>query len=77
MRKLLRTSVLVLALAVPAFAGDIPYMVTSPPPPPPDATQQGDIQSGVTGDIPNMVTGEIPYDITLSVLVALLVAPLA
>jgi hypothetical protein len=54
MRKFIRASVLVLALAVPAFAGDIPYNVT------------GDIPNGttVTGDIPNDVTGNIPYGVT-------------
>jgi hypothetical protein len=47
MRKLIHASVLVLALAIPAFAGDIPNMVTSTPPPA-NITQQGDIPNGVT-----------------------------
>ena len=36
MRKTLRASVLMLALCVPAFAGDIP-MVPAPQPPPPSS----------------------------------------
>lgn len=78
MRKLLRASVLVMALAIPAFAGNIPNMVTSPPPPPSDATQQGDMQNGVEGNIPNDVTGNIPYDDAMSsVLVTLLIGLIA
>jgi hypothetical protein len=64
MRKFIRASVLVLALAIPAFAGNIPYGVTSPPPSPPDSiTECGDMPNGATatGDIQNGVTGEIPY----------------
>jgi hypothetical protein len=54
MRKIIRASVLVLALAIPAFAGDIPNDVID------------DIPNGVvsTGNIPNDATGEIPYGIT-------------
>jgi hypothetical protein len=59
MRKVIRAFVLVLALAMPAFAGDIPYNVTSTPPP--DSTRQaGDIQNGATGEIPNGVTSSEP-----------------
>lgn len=75
MRKVIRASMLVLALAMPAFAGDIPNNVTSPPPP--NATQEGEIPDAVTGDIPNNVTGEIPYNVTESVLVTLLVGLIA
>jgi hypothetical protein len=57
MRKVIRASVLVLALAMPAFAGDIPNNVTSPPPS--NSTTQ-------TGEIPNNATGEIPYNVTSS-----------
>jgi hypothetical protein len=60
MRKFIRASVLVLALTFPAFAGDIPYGVTSAPPPAPIA-ECGDIPNGATGYIPNGVTGEIPF----------------
>ncbi len=66
MRKIIRASVLILALAIPAFAGDIPNDVTSKPPTN-ATTQAGDIQNGVTGDI--------PYDVTsvwLNLLVALI-----
>jgi hypothetical protein len=54
MRKVIRASVLVLALAIPAFAGEIPFGVT------------GEIPNGATttGDIPNNVTGNIPYGAT-------------
>lgn len=53
MRKIIRASVLVLALAIPAFADDIPNGIT------------GYIPNGVTstGDIPNNATGDIPYGI--------------
>lgn len=65
MRKFIRASVLVLALAIPAFAGEIPYGVTSPPPPPhASITECGDMPNGDTGDIPNGVTGDIPYGAT-------------
>lgn len=75
MRNVIRASVLIMALAMPAFAGDIPFNVTSPPPPPANTTQQGDIQNGVTGEIPNDVAGEIPYNVTgSSVLVTIIVA---
>lgn len=76
MRKAIRAFVLVMALAIPAFAGNIPYDVAPPPPPPPDATAQaGDMQNEVAGEIPNNATGNIPYDVTTSlVLVSLLVA---
>lgn len=57
MRKLVRASVLVMALAIPAFAGEIPNMVTSTPPPS-NTTQPG--------EIPNMAIGEIPYGATSS-----------
>ena len=72
MRKLVRASVLVMVLAMPAFAGEIPYDVASPPPA--NTTQQGDIPNGLAGDIPNNVTGDIPYNITgSSIWVSLLV----
>ena len=71
MRKVIRAFVLVMALAIPAFAGDIPNDVASPPPS--NVTQQGDMPNGVAGDIPNDVTGDIPYGVTGSVLVTLLV----
>ncbi len=70
MRKLIRASVLVLALAIPAFAGDIPNGVTAQPPS--NTTQPGDIPNGVIGDIPNGVTSSEP---TISeVLIDLLLA---
>lgn len=34
MRKALRTSLMILVLAAPAYAGDIPFGVAPPPPPP-------------------------------------------
>jgi hypothetical protein len=54
MRKFIRASVLILALTVPAFAGEIPNGVTGYIPN--GATAAGDIQNGVTGDIPYGVT---------------------
>jgi hypothetical protein len=62
MRKFIRASVLVLALAIPAFAGEIPFGATANIPN--GVTAAGDIQNGVTGDIPNNVTGDIPYGAT-------------
>jgi hypothetical protein len=72
MRKIIRASVLVLALAIPAFAGNIPNNLTDNIPNgvtstgniPNDATSTGYIPNGVVGEIPNNVTGEIPYGIT-------------
>jgi hypothetical protein len=43
MRKTIRASVLILALAMPAFAGEIPYGITSTPTT--DTTTQGDMQN--------------------------------
>jgi hypothetical protein len=59
MRKAIRASVLIMALAVPAFAGEIPYGVTSTPPAETPA-QPGNIQNGVTGEIPYGVTSSEP-----------------
>jgi hypothetical protein len=62
MRKFIRISVLVLALAIPAFADDIPNGVTDDIPN--GATATGYIPNGVTGEIPNNAAGEIPYGAT-------------
>jgi hypothetical protein len=64
MRKIIRASVLIMALAAPAFAGYIPNGAIDPPPP--NVTQSDNIPNGATsaGDIPNNATGEIPYGIT-------------
>jgi hypothetical protein len=62
MRKVIRASVLVLALAIPAFAGNIPYGVTGDIPNGASVTRE--IQNGVAGDMQNGVTGEIPYGTT-------------
>jgi hypothetical protein len=70
MRKLLRASVLVLVLAIPAFAGDIPNGVAAPPPS--NTTQPGDIPNGVTGEIPYGVTSSEPT--TTEILIDLLFA---
>jgi hypothetical protein len=59
MRKFIRASVLVLALAIPASAGEIPFGVTGNIPN--GASVTGEIPNGVAGDIPNGVTGYIPY----------------
>jgi hypothetical protein len=66
MRKFIRASVLVMALAVPAFAGDIPYGVTGYIPN--GATAAGEIQNGVTGDIPYGVTSQPLIDALLALL---------
>lgn len=59
MRKFIRASVLVLALAIPAFAGEIPFGVTGDIPN--GATATSETQNEVAGEIPNGVTGEIPF----------------
>lgn len=59
MRKSIRASVLVLVLAVPAFAGEIPFGVTGDMPN--GATATSETQNEVAGEIPNGVTGSIPY----------------
>jgi hypothetical protein len=70
MRKFIRASVLVLALAIPAFAGEMPCGVTGDIPNnvtgniPNGDTTTGYIPNGVAGEIPNNVTGDIPYGVT-------------
>ena len=56
LRLLCVTSAFTLALAIPAFAGDIQTGVTSPPPPQ-TVTANGDIQTTVTGQ-EETVSGE-------------------
>ena len=74
MRKTIRAFVLVLALAVPAFAGEIPNGAKGEIPN--GVAAAGYIPNGVAGEIPNGVTGEIPYGVTsqpiLDALLALL-----
>ena len=64
--KIIRVGLLVMALAVPVFAGEIQYGVTA----------AGDIPFGVTvaGEIQNdvNVAGDIPYDVTLLALLRLI-----
>jgi hypothetical protein len=75
MRKFIRASVLVLVLAVPAFAGYIPYGATGEIPN--GANSTGYIPYGVTstGNMPNGVTGEIPYgDISQPILIDVLLS---
>lgn len=68
MRKTIRAFVLVLALAVPAFAGDIPNGVKGDIPN--GITSMGDIPNGVTstGDIPNGATSQPLIDVLLALL---------
>lgn len=66
MRKFLRASVLLLALTVPAFAGDIPYGVTGESPN--GASAAGETQNGFTGDIPYGVTSQPLIDALLALL---------
>lgn len=61
MRKFIRASVLVMALAIPAFAGNIPNNLTGNIPN--NETLSGEMQNGVTGDIPYGV-----IDVLLSLL---------
>jgi hypothetical protein len=69
MRKFIRASVLVLALAAPAFAGYIPNGVTGEIPN--GATAEGYIPNGVTS------TGDIPYGATSQPLIDALLALLS
>jgi hypothetical protein len=64
MRKFIRISVLVLALAIPAFADNIPNGVT------------GNIPNGTTatGNIPNNATGDIPNGSTSSTIIEVLLS---
>lgn len=62
MRKIIRASVLVLALAISAFADNIPNGITDDIPN--GVTSTGNIPNGVVGEIPNNATGDIPYGIT-------------
>lgn len=48
MRKTIRASVLIMALAIPAFAGDIPYNITAASEIPNDVTAAGEMPNGVT-----------------------------
>jgi hypothetical protein len=64
MRKIIGASMLVLALAIPAFADDIPNGITGNIPN--DVTSTGNIPNDATstGYIPNGVTGDITYGVT-------------
>lgn len=57
-RKSFATWVLVLALACPALAGDIPFPGATAPPPP---TATGDISFPGVASPPVTANGEIPY----------------
>ncbi|HEX8889760.1 MAG TPA: hypothetical protein VF779_11445 [Pyrinomonadaceae bacterium] len=66
LKKLCAACVLALALALPAFAGDMPGGVTAPPPPPDSssATTQGNMGAGITGDMETTITGDMPGGFT-------------
>jgi hypothetical protein len=66
--------VLILALALSAFAGDMSTtVVSSPPPPTEQAMTQGDISTTVAGDMTTGVTAIEPAtEITLNLLQSLL-----
>jgi Spy/CpxP family protein refolding chaperone len=74
LRRLCAAFVLALALALPAFAGDMSTSVVSPPPPPESqVTMQGQMDTGVAGETPNNITGTDPTtDLFLSLLQSLL-----
>jgi len=48
MRKAIRASVLIMALAISAFAGDIPYNITAADEIPNGVTAAGEMQNGAT-----------------------------
>jgi hypothetical protein len=75
MRKVIRASVLVLALTIPAFAGEIPNNLKGNIPN--NETLSGEMQNGVAGEIPNNITGEIPYGATSQPLIDALLALLS
>jgi hypothetical protein len=70
MRKTIRAFVLVLALAVPTLAGEIPLGIRGNIPN--GATAAGDIQNGVTGEIPLGVTSQTPLIDALLALLSLI-----
>jgi hypothetical protein len=76
LKKLCATCALTLALALPAFAGNMEAGATAPPPPPPDsssATTQGEMPTGITGDMLAGVTATDPAtEVMLSLLQSLL-----
>lgn len=74
LRRLCTAFVLALALALPAFAGDMSTTVVSPPPrSTQQATAQGDMSTTATGDMTTGVTATDPAtDILLSLLQSLL-----
>ncbi|HKR01971.1 MAG TPA: hypothetical protein VJT09_14920 [Pyrinomonadaceae bacterium] len=64
LQRLCAASVLTLALALSAFAGNMSTTVVSPPPPESQATTQGDISTSVTGTISTGITGTMTTGIT-------------
>jgi hypothetical protein len=78
MMRIIRVALLVMALAVPVFAGDMHCGVTAAGNIPFGITATGEMQNGVTvaDDIPNGVTvaGDIPFDVTLLSLLTLILA---
>ena len=62
MRKMLRASVLLLALSCSVYSGEIPNMVTGDPPPPPPTSNT----IATDGEIPNMLTVQAVLESLLS-----------
>ena len=72
LRRLCATFVLALALALPAFAGDMTTGVAAPPPRS-QATATGDMSTTAAGDMTTGITATDPAtDILLSLLQSLL-----
>ena len=64
LRRLCAAFVLILALALSAFAGDMPTPgVVSPPPPENQATTSGDMSTTFAGQMDTTVTGDMPTGI--------------
>jgi len=78
MRKIIRTSLLILVLSCSAYAGDIPNNVTGNTPPPPPTSQTEPPASTTTqetadGDIPNnQPTESTATEVMLSLLQSVL-----
>ena len=64
LRRLCAGCVLTLALALAAFAGEMPTGIATPPPPASQETTQGETTTGVAGDMTTGFAGNMPAGIT-------------
>ena len=64
LRRFCAGCVLTLALALAAFAGEMPTGITTPPPPSSQETTQGDMSTTVTGEITTGIAGDMSAGVT-------------